>query len=199
MPKKKKIDREILSELAESLKKKLKEESENDEENGKDDESDLEESVELTPENLEFDNFMRTSSGFSAPVLERIAGSGPQPIFVGGISQGTAAFSGDEKEADPFKYVAGNAGNGEPKYIESEHMTANAERVDFSRVGRNFEPMPTREAAFMQSPEAKFESLTQERRWDPERFDLERERKKDLREREETKYEKYKPDLPKSR
>jgi len=35
--------------------------------------------------------------------------------------------------------------------------------------------------------------------WNVERTDFDRERKKDFKEREETKYDKYKPDLPKSR
>ena len=196
MPKKKKVekkDESILDELAASLKKKLAEENEHEKE------SELEKDAEINLNNVEFDNFMLSSSGFSAPVLERMALSEPGPIFVGGIPQGPAATGGNGKESDPFKYVPGNGDANEPKYIDSDsHITAKTEVVDFSRVGRNFEPM-TREATFMQSAEARFESQFQERMWNAERTDFDRERKKDFKEREETKYDKYKPDLPKSR
>ncbi|MEX2017247.1 MAG: hypothetical protein WD876_02140, partial [Candidatus Pacearchaeota archaeon] len=103
---------------------------------------------------------------------------------------------------DNFKYMAGDNAAGEAKYIESQHITATTERVDFSRVGRqtsNPWENINQQAMFVNSPEARAESLAQERLFGVERFDSEKERKKDFRERDETKYDKYKPDLPKSR
>lgn len=199
MPKKKQTSKkdDILDELAKSLKKRLSDEKETEESK---EESELEKDIDVNLDNLEFNDFMLSSGGFSAPILERMALSEPGPIFVGGIPQGTRGTAEEGKDSDPFKYVAGNNAAGEPKYIDSDsHITANPERVDFSRVGRNFEQVTNREAAFMQSPETKFESQFQERVWTAGRSDFEREKKKDFKEREEAKYDKYKPDLPKSR
>lgn len=163
--------------------------------------ADLEEDVELNLEDFKFHDFVRDSDESSAPVLERIAGRQAGPVFVGGISRSSQTIPGEEKELDPFKYVPSNNANGEPKYIESDsHITAQTERADFNKLGRNpeFWKDISQEAMFMQSSEAKFESQFQERMRSAERFD-ERERKKNPNERDETKYDKYKPDLPKSR
>lgn len=197
----KKDDNKILDELAVSLKK-LSDEGEKDKEKL----SELEEDVELNLDDFEFHNFIRGSDESSAPVLERIAGSQAGPIFVGGISQSQNTIPGEEKELDPFKYVPGQNANGEPKYIDSDsHIRAAAERIDFAKAGREgtgFEPWKiNQEAMFMQSPEAKFESQFQEKVWNAERFDEDRERERRRKNplEPETKYEKYKPDLPKSR
>ena len=190
LPEKK--DDKILDELADSLKKLL---------DNKDEESELEEDTRLNPDDFEFNNFMKSSGRTSSPVLEEIAGSQINPIFVGGIPQSSNTISEEENESDPFKYVPGKNTNGEPKYIGSDsHMTTGAERVDFNKLGRGgFQPEINQENMFMQSAEAKFESSSQERVWSAERFDADKERRKNPVEREETRYEKYKPDLPKSR
>ena len=193
--KKEKVDEEVLNELAESLKsvKGSKDEPE---------ESELEDEVSLNMRNLGFNDFMLSSEESSAPVLERIAGRQAGPVFVGGIPQSSQAISGEEKSGDPFKYVPGNNPNGEPKYIDSDsHLSASTERADFAKVGRNTEPWKdiNQEAMFMQSAEARGETFAQERMWGAERFDAEREQRKNPMEREEAKYDKYKPDLPKSR
>ena len=198
MPKKQRKPKEnlnekkkILDELAESLKSAKK--------SGQ--EPGLEDNIELNTENFEFSDFMSADSG-SAPVLERMAGRQAGPVFVGGISRTPSAASGEEKSSDEFKYMPGNNANGEPKYIDSDsHISAATERVDFAKVGRNFEPWKdiNQDAMFTQSAEARTDSSAQERMWGAERFDVERERRKNPMEREEAKYDKYKPDLPKSR
>ena len=195
---KKKIDEEVLNELAVSLKKTSNE----DEEKVSQEESGLEEEVNLDLTDLEFHDFMTSSSRKSSPVLERIAGSQAGPIFVSmGSQQATTSRQIDDAESDPFKYTAGNNTAGEPKYIDSDsHMTASTERVDFSRVGRESDSSnQLRETAFLQSTEAKFESSAQERMWAAERMDSSRQKRKDSFERDEAKYDKYKSDLPKSR
>ena len=165
-------------------------------ENG-DEKSNLEDDTELNLDNFEFQNFMRSSAGFSSPVLEKIVGGQPRPIFVGTVSQSSNETGGKTQESDSFKYVPGNNAD-EPKYIDSDsHITASAERIDFSRNrGQDFRP---REATFTQSAEARAESSSPEKMWNAGRVDFEKERRKDHREREETNYDKYKPDLPKSR
>ncbi len=194
---KKKIDKEVLNEIAVSLKKS------SDDENTSKETSGLEEEVNLDLTDLEFHDFMASSSRTSSPVLERIAGAQQGPVFVsmGGQSSATTSRQIDDAESDPFKYTAGNNTAGEPKYIDSDsHMTASTERVDFSRVGRESDSSnQLRETAFLQSTEAKFESSAQERMWAAERMDSSRQKRKDSFERDEAKYDKYKPDLPKSR
>jgi hypothetical protein len=183
---------DILEELAESLKRLPAGKA------GDEDESGLEKDSGLDLDDLEFQSFMRRGES-GAPVLERIAGSQIRPVFVGGIPQSSNAIPGEEKESDSFKYVPGTGSANEPKYIESDsHMAVFSERVDSMKAGRDFQGAP-REAAFMSSAEARVESPLQERRWNAERPDFERERRKTQFEREEEKYDKYKPDLPKSR
>lgn len=183
---------DILNDLAASLRQLPKDEER--------DNSDLEEDSRLNLENFDFVNFAGLDET-SAPVLERIAGSQARPIFVGGIPQFSNTIPGEEKESDPFKYVPGQNADGGPKYIDADsHERAAAERVDFNRLGREgFQPEINQEAMFTQSPEARFESQFQEKVWTAERFDTEKERRRSQPGHEEQKYEKYKPDLPKSR
>jgi hypothetical protein len=191
---------DMLKELAIKLKLAEKSSEENADKDEEKAESDLEKDVELNLDNFEFHDFM-SSDDSSAPALERIAGRQSGPVFVGGIPRSSQTITGEEKESDPFKYMPGGNANGEPKYIESDsHITAVTERVDFNRLGRNVEPWSNinQEAMFTQSSEARTESSSQERRWNPGRFD-ERERKNHGDERDDAKYDKYKPDLPKSR
>lgn len=181
----KKTDKNVLKELAHSLKfsEEPEEKISEDEEN------------ELNLKNFDFIPSIDSEES-SAPVLEKIAGSGPRPIFVGGIPQSMNQIQGEDK-SDPFKYVSGQNSGDEPKYIDSDsHIRTEMERVDFNRIGREeFRPEIKQENMFMHSQEANLESQFQEKVWAAERFDVERERRKDRSERDD----KYKPDLPKSR
>lgn len=184
---KKKTDKSVLKELADSLKSPKQDEEKTVEDEGN----------ELNLRDFEFHDFIKDSDDVSAPVLEKIAGSGPRPIFVGGIPQSPLQISGEENKSDSFKYVAGQNSGDEPKYIDSDsHIRTEIERVDFSRIGREeFRPEIKQENMFMHSQEANLESQFQEKVWAAERFDIEREKRRNHSERED----KYKPDLPKSR
>jgi len=166
------------------------------------DESELEEDVDdsnLNLQALEFHQFMRISEEpeSGAPVLERIAGSQPRPIFVGGIPRGTET-SGDENSGDKFRYVPGAAENQETKYF-AELGTNAPEPLDLTRVGRTggFREEINQQRFFMQS-EPKIGPQSQERFERPERFNVEQAGRRNPLERPETKYEKYRPKLPKS-
>ncbi len=180
---------EILNELAE----KLKEESPDEEKSG------LEEDVGL--DSMEFQQFMQPSKKIPTPVLERIAGSQPKPIFVGGIAQTPQTIPGETKESDDFKYVPAQGENNEPKYVESEaRISRKPERVDFTRVGREparIIPKVDQGEFFRRSESFSQPELTSEKRWAAERIDAEKAGREDPFRREEIKYEKYKPKLPK--
>jgi len=208
MPKKKakseKKDTEkdnILEEIAAKLKeiqdKKLFDEGENDEESG------LEEDIDLNT--LGFDQFIQPMhlEDIRAPVLERIAGSQARPIFVGGISQTPQTIPGEEKKSDEFKYVPGQEGNDEPKYIESDsRISREPTHIDLRKAGREpteIVPQADQEAFFRRSePGSQIESPTPERAERVERIDTESVGREDPFKKEEIKYEKYKPKTPKS-
>lgn len=203
MPKKTKKDK-ILDELASQLKeiqdKKSSDEEVGDEESEK---SGLEEDIDLGA--LEFNQFIQPMDleDIRAPVLERIAGSQERPIFVGGISQTPAPVAGEEGKSDEFKYVPGQEGNDEPKYIESDsRISREPTHVDLRKIGREqtgIVPQADQEAFFRRSePGSQVESPTTERTWQAERIDTERAGREDPFKREETKYEKYKPKTPKT-
>lgn len=165
-------------------------------------ESELEEDVDdssLNLQALQFHQFMllnqREETG--APVLERIAGNQGRPIFVGGIPQGVSAAG--EESRDEFKYVPGAADANEPKYFAEPGIENAPERLDLTRAGRtdNFREEINQERFFMQS-EPRMESQTPERFERAERFDVEKAGRRDVFERPEAKYEKYRPKLPKS-
>ena len=195
----KKISEERLSELGSLFK--------NPETGGHEEESELEEEVDdsnLNLNALEFHQFMELQEGQTAgaPILERIAGSQPRPIFVGGIPRETGTTAGTEESKDEFKYVQGAAGNGEPKYFAEPGARGMPERIDLTQAGRTggFREEISQERFFMQS-EPKIESQSIERFESPERFNTERERQERRNnpfERPEAKYEKYRPKLPKS-
>jgi len=156
-------------------------------------------------EDLEFSQFMQPSEPLEgkAPVLERIAGSQPGPVFVGGISQTPQTIPGEEKETDESKYLPGRTGNDEPKYIASDsRISIEPTPIDLMKVGRRqpeIIPQVDQEAFFMRSePNSQIESPVSERKWGVERIDTERAGRKDPLEENEAKYEKYKPKLPKS-
>jgi hypothetical protein len=201
MPKKKSKteEDEILKEIADKLKG-IKDEESLD---GESEKSELEENLDLNT--LEFDQFIQPMhlEDIGAPVLERIAGSQPGPIFVGGIPQTPVTATGEEEKSDEFKYVPGQEGNGEPKYIESDsRISREPERVDFARLGREpTEMIPAaNQEAFFRRAEAssQIESPTFERTGRVEQIDTGRAGREDPFRKEEIKYEKYKPKTPKS-
>ena len=154
---------------------------------------------------LGFDQFIQPMhlEDVRAPVLERIAGSQPRPIFVGGISQAPQTISEEEKKSDEFKYVPGQEGNDEPKYIESDsRISREPTHVDLMKVGREpteIVPQADQESFFMRSePGSQIESPTPEKEQRVERIDVGREGREDPFKKEETKYEKYRPKTPKS-
>lgn len=175
------------------------EKSEDVEEAEDEDESELEEDVDdsnLNLQSLEFHQFMelsKDSADSGAPVLERIAGSQPRPIFVGGVPRDTSS-AGTRESGEESKYVSENTNAGEPKYFSEPGANA-PKRVDLAQAGRtdNFREEINQERFFMQS-EPTVDSSTFERLERPERFDIERESRKSPFEREE---KKYKPKLPK--
>jgi hypothetical protein len=158
-----------------------------------------EEDQELNFGDLEFHQFMQSSEplGDRAPVLERIAGSQPGPIFVGGIPQTPVGISGEEEKTDEFKYVPGRGGNDEPKYIASDsRISAEPTPVDLMEVGRKqteLIPQVDSETFSMHSEPQQTASPTFERAERVEKIDIERAGRKDPFEEEKAK---YKPKLP---
>mgnify|MGYP001571125362 FL=1 len=208
MPKKKsknKSEKEkILDEIAVSLISVQNEESERDNmdlSNDKSEESGLEEDVELNLLDMGFHQFMQPSENVRAPILERIAGEQPKPIFVGGIPQGPATNLITE-EKDDFKYFSGGNNTNEPKYLGSDsHISAETRPINILDAGRRHNIMPevNQQAFFERASETKnFQSENVERFERTERFDTERAGRKDPFEKDNVKYEKYRPKLPKS-
>lgn len=158
--------------------------------------------LKSTAQGNEFQDFIEIED--SLPSLERIALRQNGPVFIDGIPQRPSAVSESTSSEDPFKYTTGANGNAnEPKYLSSpEHITSNIERTDFNKIGRDFNqgfsPV-NQESMFIESMEPKIESPMQEKRWEIDRQDFEREKRKNPFERDEAKYDKYTPDLPKSR
>lgn len=191
MPKKtKKDEEEVLKELAEELKKNLNEDQELEE-------SGLEEDVELNT--LNFDSFIQPIDieDAKAPVLERIAGAQPGPIFVGGISRSPQTIPGEEEKSSDFKYVPGQEGNDEPKYLESSsRISTEPERVNFATIGRDrTEFTPQNQEAFFRSSELNSQGASSN--WQVEQADVEKAGREDPFKRQETKHKKYEPGRPK--
>ena len=174
------------------------------EEDEEDEESGSEEDLELNFRDLEFSQFMQPfePSEGRAPVLERIAGSQPRPIFVGGIPQTPVDVSGEEEKIDEFKYVPGGTGNDEPKYIASDsRISAEPTPIDLMKVGRRqteLIPQVDQETFFMHSETQQTELPTLERAGRAKRIDIEKAGRRDVFEETDAKYKKYKPKLPKS-
>ena len=200
MPKKKSKESEEKDKILEEVAAKLKSIEEEHEK-----ESEPEEGTGIDLNRLgemEFSQFI-PSSGFSedrSPVLERIAGSQPGPIFVGGIPQTSGAQGGEEK-LDEFKYLSEGAGNEEPKYISSDsRISAEPTRIDLMRVGRQTDLMPqVNQEAFVMHSEShsQIKSPTFERQWTTERIDTERAGREDPFEEHDARFKNYKPKLPK--
>jgi len=209
MPKKKSTEAEediskkdkILEEVAAKLKSIEDKDVLSEEDKADQDEEDeeQEEDTELNLGDLEFSQFMQSSEPLmdKAPVLERIAGSQPRPIFVGGIPQTPIGISGEEEKTDEFKYVPGGTGNDEPKYIASDsRISAEPTPIDLMKVGRKqtgMIPQVDQETFFMRSEPQQTELSTPERTWKAERIDIEKAGRRDIFEKEDVK---YKPKLP---
>jgi hypothetical protein len=190
---------QALNELAESLKSSIKKSQTN--KVNEVEESDLEEDVDdksIALQNIEFHQFMNaleTEPG--SPALERMALSAPRPIFVGGMSQ--AGIEEDDSK-DGFKYVSGTGNANEPKYIETNEPSGNPmERVNINSMGRRPDSFSQvdQNALFKNSELKRFESQDTERPERVERFDAEREGRKNSWERQESTFERYKPKVPK--
>jgi len=205
MPKKKskeskeKFDIEKLDELDKLFDKDaLSEEDKADQE----EDEEHEEDTELNLGDLEFSQFMQSSepSEDRAPVLERIAGSQPGPIFVGGIPQTPFTVPGEEEKTDEFKYVPGRAGNDEPKYIASDsRISTEPTPVDLMKVGRKqteLIPQVDPETFSMHSEPQQTVSPTFERAGKAERIDVEKVGRRDVFEENDAKFKNYKPKLP---
>ncbi len=174
-------------------------------EDGHEKESKLEEETGIDLNSLsemEFSDFI-PSSGFSenrAPVLERIAGSQPGPIFVGGMPQ-TVNIPGEEGKTDEFKYVPGLGGDDEPKYIGFDsRISAEITPIDLMNVGRQTDLIPqTNQEIFSMHSESnsQISSPTFERAERAERIDIESTGRRDPFEGHEAKYKNYKPKFPK--
>ena len=173
-------------------------------EEDKADQNKEDEDLELNLGDLEFSQFMQSSepSEDRAPVLERIAGSQPGPVFVGGIPQTPFTMPGEEEKTDEFKYVPGHTGNDEPKYIASDsRISTEPAPIDLMKVGRRpteLIPQVDQEAFSMHSePHSQIESSTPERGWRTERIDIEKAGRRDVFEENDAKFKNYKPKLPK--
>jgi len=201
----KNIDKEIAAQLKKSLAKPQAELDSKKIEQSIDEE--LEEESESSLNDLEFHQFMRQSApeGERAPVLERIAGSAPRPIFIGGIPQGPQGAQGsDEESRSEVKYFSSGPEKTEPKYFESTTenyvpQPLEPRHLNLNEVGRRREsPLDVNQQAFFIKPlEFKTGPPVEERSWGPERVDFERAGRENPFERERTKYEKYKPKVPK--
>jgi hypothetical protein len=195
---KNKKNEKIDADIAFLIKKRKKTESNpKDLDSKRKDISELEEDVETNLGNIEFHQFMQLSNSpeGKAPVLERVAREAPRPIFGGGIRQGRVADAKDEN-SDDFKYLSSNAEKNEPKYVESStNIYLESERLNLNEVGRKSETFSSanQETFFTQSSEAKSTSQNPEKTWRIDRFEVEKAGRKNPLERDEMKYEKYKP------
>jgi len=203
--KKAQLPEDELSELLQKSLKKTAEQEETGVEEGLDEkEKELDKNINI--ESLEFHQFMNLETGEAgSPVLERIAGSQvPRPIFVGGILQGTSTAANAPESGDDFKYMPGGETRNEPKYLgPPEAMRGTAERVRFEDVGRKqeFFPQINQESFVEGASEARIFSQpsSMERFERAERFEIEKAGRRDVFERLEAKYEKYRPKLPSGR
>ena len=137
-------DRRKKEKILEELASKLKQE-----ENNKEKKIQKQDKSELDTGNFEFGN-----SGFenfranlslselpekSSPILERIAGSQGNPIFVNTISQNSGIDFNDEnkRKRSNSEYMATSKEDNDPKYSSQYAESAiSPERIDLSKVGR---------------------------------------------------------------
>jgi len=192
--KKNKEKKEILNELAEKLKETKDEELSNEAGNKED----------INSDSLDFNQFIQPVEleNKGTPVLERIAGFQPGPVFVNQIPGAPQVIPGEEKKkSEETTYVPRQEENNEPKYAEpSSKLFREPERVDFAQVGKEqteIVSQANQETFFMHSEQGSQREATESERWKAEQISIERAGRKDPFKREETKYEKYKPKLPK--
>ena len=160
----------------------------------------LEEAAGINIRTIDFTQIHIPETG-SSPSLERMAISAPRPIFVGGIPQGPIDTGEGNGGNDPFKYVPGNTNADEPKYIASqEGIRGTMTTVNERTLGRKREgfSMQAQEAFAERSTEQSFQSQNIEHTERVSRFESENAGRRDSFGREEEKYERYKPKLPKS-
>lgn len=138
-----------------------------------------------------------------SPVLERVTGEQvARPVFVGTIPADTRAIDNSGDREENFKYVPGADEPEGPKYVGPQETAGSfGERVDVMGLGRRQEVIPNvnQEALFEGASESRrFQSSAIERAERPERFDVAQAGRRDPFEREDVKYQKYKPKLPDS-
>ena len=193
----------ILEKLAEELKKEKNKNSFEKKEKKKIEKLEAENNSDLN--NFEFNQFVQPMhlEETKAPVLERIAGFQPGPVFVSQVSETSQAISGEEKKkSDETQYVPSQKENNDPKYVESSSKPfREPEKIDFAQIGRKqteIVPQVDQETFFRSSePDSQVESPMLEKTWEAKQIDTERAGREDPFKREEIKYEKYKPKLPK--
>ena len=165
----------------------------------------LEKGFDLTNldlKDMEFHSQPQIDEGSSAPVLERIVGEQPRPIFVGGMPRGTEISSNDNGgggSKDDFKYVPGAENRDDPKYIPtSEFQDVAIERINTETIGRRQDLFPrANEGRFAGESTSRFESQSIEKYERVERFEMEKAGRQSPFERQ-TEDRRYKPKLPKS-
>jgi hypothetical protein len=142
MAKHKKINKKKekdLEQLAAMLKSSAKKHDEEDSEAGKE----LDKSLTLTNldlKDMEFHQQIEIEEDSSVPVLEKIVGAQPKPIFIRGFSRQENSSndnSNDNNSKDEFKYVPGSENGEDPKYIPTSEFQGNPiERIEAENLGR---------------------------------------------------------------
>ena len=192
--KKEKILEELASKLREDMFDKEKKIQKQDKS-----ESDIE---NFEFENSDFENF-RTNfsvselSEKSSPVLERIAGSQGNPIFVNTISQNSGIDFNDEnkRKKSNSEYIATSAEDNQPKYSSQyTESSISPERMDLSKVGRKTsEFVQENPGAFFRQPsENSGWNSSKDELWGGERINTESAGRKNPLELQEEKYKIYK-------
>ncbi len=201
---KEEFDIKELGELDKLFDKDIFGEEDKADQNKEDEENEEDTGINLNSlKEMEFSQFMQSSEPLMdvVPVLERIAGSQPGPIFVGGIPQTPVGVSGEEEKTDEFNYVPGGTGNDESKYIASDsRISAKPIPIDLMKVGRRqteLIPQVDPETFSMHSEPQQTASPTFERAGRVERIDTERAGRRDAFEENDAKFKNYKPKLPK--
>lgn len=149
---------------------------------------------------LEFHQLMKgiDDASDSPRVLERVTGSQAGPTFVPMGQRREETFDNSAK-SDGVNYIPSAGGAGETKYFSEAGIETGPERIDVSKTGRSeFRQEINAESRFFnQASELRqmgFTSNDSSHFERPDRFD---ESQAGRRDSFETKYEKYKPKMPK--